>query len=99
MPASKLLVYRMLASRAQIRRILVAEYAALGFLASLLAIVLAVVASWALARFAFKTDYVVAVAPLLATLGGVTALTVLVGLATSRGIADQPPLEILRREG
>jgi putative ABC transport system permease protein len=78
---------------------LVAEYLALGFLASLLAVILAVAASWALARFAFQTDYAVSAWPLVLTVACVTLLTVLVGLLTSRGVASHPPLEILRREG
>jgi putative ABC transport system permease protein len=86
------------ASRAQVRSILFAEYAALGFLASLSAVVLAVAGSWALARFVFEASYTVSAVPLLVAVVAVTALTVLVGLLTSRGIADQPPLEILRRE-
>jgi len=86
------------ASRTQIRSILFAEYAALGFLASLSAVVLAVAGSWALARFVFEASYIVSAVPLLVAVVTVTALTVLVGLLTSRGIADQPPLEILRRE-
>lgn len=87
------------ATRKQILQILFAEYAALGLLAALTGTALAVAASWALAKFAFKADYAVAPAPLLVALVSVTTLTILVGLATSRGIADQPPLEILRREG
>jgi putative ABC transport system permease protein len=87
------------ATRPQIRRILFAEYLALGLLAALTGIVLSVGSSWALAKFAFKADYVVSPAPLGVALLSVTTLTVLVGLATSRGIADQPPLEILRQEG
>ena len=86
------------ASRRQIRAILTAEYAALGLLASLLAAGMSVAASWALARFAFKTDYALSWAPLGIAVAAVTGLTILVGLATSRGIANQPPLEILRRE-
>jgi putative ABC transport system permease protein len=87
------------ATRAQIRRILFAEYFALGLLAALTGVVLSVGSSWALAKFAFKADYVVAVLPLAVAVFAVTTVTVLVGLATSRGIADEPPLEILRREG
>jgi hypothetical protein len=62
-------------------------------------VVLSVGSSWALAKFGFKADYVVAVLPLAVAVFAVTTVTVLVGLATSRGIADEPPLEILRREG
>ena len=89
------------ASRAQIRQVLFAEYATLGLLAAITGSGLAVIASWALAVFAFKAGYDFAAlpVPLAIALSGVTTLTVLVGLATSRGIADQPPLEILRREG
>lgn len=86
------------ASRAQIRRILFAEYAALGLIASVAATVLAVAGSWALARFAFEAPYAVSPIPLAVAIISVTTLTVSVGLLTSRGIADQPPLEILRRE-
>ena len=89
------------ASRAQIRQVLFAVYATLGLLAAITGSGLAVVASWALAVFVFKAghDFAALPVPLAIAFSGVTTLTVLVGLATSRGIADQPPLEILRREG
>lgn len=86
------------ADRRQIRNILMAEYIALGALAGLLAVFLAVGSSWSLARFALESEFLLSWTPLLVTLVAVPALTLLVGLATSRGIADQPPLEILRRE-
>ena len=76
-----------------------ARVLALGLLAALTGVVLSVGSSWALAKFAFKADYVVALLPLAVAVFAVTTVTVLVGLATSRGIADEPPLEILRREG
>lgn len=87
------------ASRVQIRQILLAEYAAVGLLSAVMASGLAVAGSWALARFAFKAPFSVSPLPLAITLAVVPMLTTLVGLLTSRGIADQPPLEILRREG
>lgn len=87
------------ATRGQIRRILFAEYAALGLLASVSASLLAVAGSWALARFVFRAPYAVSALPLVVAVATVTLLTVVVGLLTSRGIADQAPLEILRREG
>ena len=87
------------ASRVQIRQILLAEYAALGLLSALMASGLAVAGSWALARFAFNASYSISLVPLVITVALVPALTAVVGLLTSRGIADQPPLEILRREG
>ena len=87
------------ASRVQIRQILLAEYAALGLLSAAMASGLAVAGSWGLARFAFKAPYEVSLTPLGVTLVVVPMLTAAVGLLTSRGIAEQPPLEILRREG
>ena len=86
------------ASRAQIWQILCAEYLMLGLLASATAIVLAVASSWALARFVFQLAYAPSFWPLLITLASVSALTVAVGVLTSRGIGTTPPLEILRAE-
>ncbi|MDQ2919924.1 MAG: ABC transporter permease [Verrucomicrobiota bacterium] len=86
------------ASRAQIYQILCAEYLMLGLLASVTGVVLAVVSSWALAKFVFKLDYAPSVWPLFVTMSAVSALTVLIGLLTSRGIGTTPPLEILRTE-
>jgi putative ABC transport system permease protein len=86
------------ASRAQIWKILCAEYFMLGALASGTGILLAVVSSWALARFVFKLEYAPSMWPLVVTLAAVSALTVAIGLLTSRGIGSTPPLEILRAE-
>ncbi|MDQ6655597.1 MAG: ABC transporter permease [Verrucomicrobiota bacterium] len=86
------------ASRKQIWQILCAEYLALGLLASITGIVLAVVSSWALARFVFELDYAPSVWPLLVAAVSVSSLTVAIGLLTSRGIGNTPPLEVLRAE-
>ncbi len=86
------------ASRMQIWKILCAEYAMLGVLASGTGIVLAVASSWALARFVFKLDYAPSIWPLLVAALAVSGLTVIIGLLTSRGIGSAPPLEILRAE-
>jgi putative ABC transport system permease protein len=86
------------ASRAQIWKILCAEYFLLGSLASAIAIILAIGASWALAVFVFEISYSLSVWPLLITLAAVSLLTVAVGLLASRGVGSAPPLEILRGE-
>ncbi len=86
------------ASRAQIWQILCAEYLMLGAMASCTAILLAVGSSWALARFVFKLSYAPSIWPLFVAAISVSALTVLIGLLTSRGIGSTPPLEILRAE-
>lgn len=87
------------ASRAQVRRILTAEYALLGLLAALTGGVLAVAGAWGLAHFAFEIPF----RPDLGWLGWallvVPLLTVAVGLVGSRGALRQPPLAVLRSEG
>ncbi|HEV2095712.1 MAG TPA: FtsX-like permease family protein [Chthoniobacterales bacterium] len=86
------------ASRAQIWQILTAEYCSLGFLASGTGVLMSIAASWALARFVFRLSYVPALAPLVTAFLAVGALTVLIGLLSSRGAGNAPPLEILRSD-
>ncbi len=86
------------ASRAQVRAILFVEYASLGFLAALTGLVLAAGGGWALAHFVFKSGFQIPWLDAVVALLAVPALTVAVGLSTSRGIANAPPLEILRQE-
>ncbi|MBM3847455.1 MAG: FtsX-like permease family protein, partial [Verrucomicrobia bacterium] len=86
------------ASRAQIRGILMAEYASLGLLSAGAGCALAVVASWALARHVFKTQFSTELAALAPPLIIVTALTLVAGWLGSRSAAEEPPLESLRRE-
>lgn len=86
------------ASTAFIRTVLSLEFVLLGFIASLSGIVLSWVASWALFRFVFDLPFVLDVPGALILTGLVTGLTLVTGWLTSRGIASQPPLVILRKE-
>ncbi len=86
------------ASRRQIWEILGAEYLFLGLLASATGIVLALLASWALAVFTFKLAYAPSLWPVLFAAVAVSGLTLLVGLLTSYGVGSAPPLAILRDE-
>jgi len=86
------------ASRMQIWKILCAEYFLLGLFASLTGILLAVGASWGLAKFVFKLSYAPSLLPLFVAAGSVSLLTVAIGLIASRGVGSAPPLEILRAE-
>jgi putative ABC transport system permease protein len=86
------------ATRRQIARVLLAEYLALGLLAALAGILLAVIAGWALAKWLFEVDYAVPVLPLLWLALGVTALSAAVGLLASREVFRHTPLEALREE-
>ena len=84
------------ASAKQVRTILVIEYAALGLLSALTGVLLAVAGNAALATFLFKASpwpdpWVVAGA-----FAAATGISVLGGLALSRGVCSHPPLEILR---
>ena len=86
------------ATRAQVLRILVAEYAALGLLSATVAIVLSAGAGWVLAKWVFDSRYDLPIA----ALSGLTALlvlvTLLVGLWSSAEVLKRPPLEILRSD-
>lgn len=84
------------ASAKQVRIILVIEYAALGILSALTGVLLAVAANAALAIFVFKASPWPDATLHLTAVGTVTAISVLGGLALSRGVCHHPPLEILR---
>ncbi len=86
------------ARRPQLVRILLAEYAVLGALAALAALLLASAASWALVRFVFDGAFALPALELLALSLAVLLLTVAVGLAGSTEVWRRPPLEVLRAE-
>lgn len=86
------------ASRRQIYRILVVEYLCLGTLSAFTGILLAAAGNWALATFVFKLPWVPSPLAMAVCWCIVAGLTVLIGLAASRGVCDHPPLEILRAE-
>ena len=78
------------------REYLVIEYAALGVLSALTGVVLAVAGNAALAKFVFEAspwpDFTVVAGAFAAA----TGISVIGGLALSRGVCHHPPLEILR---
>jgi putative ABC transport system permease protein len=86
------------ARRSQLLRILFAEYAVLGALAGLAAIVLSAGAGWALARFVFGVPFALPGPALFVLLVSVLGLTVGVGLSGSTEAWRRPPLEVLRAE-
>ena len=87
------------ANRKQILTITALEYFFLGALASATGIVLSLFAAWALAKFTFKTVFVVHPFPLLIVFVLICLLTVAIGLINIRGVLRRSPLEILRGEG
>ncbi|WP_262386004.1 ABC transporter permease [Hymenobacter sp. BT491] len=86
------------ASRRQILRITLVEYAVLGLLAASAGLVLASAAAWALAYWVFEVNFAPEPGPLLLLAAFTTILTVLIGLLNSREVLTRPPLEVLRGE-
>jgi len=86
------------ASRQQVVRILLVEYAALGVLAAVVGIGLALIAAWCLARYVFHTPFTPELGTLVIATLMVPGVTVLVGFLMSRGVLNQSPLTILRTE-
>ncbi|MEZ4412949.1 MAG: FtsX-like permease family protein [Gemmatimonadales bacterium] len=86
------------ASRAQVTRVAVSEYLALGTLAALAGLVLALGSGWALAHWLFETKFAIPAGPMLLLAAGVVALTVGVGLWSSVDLFRRTPLDALRNE-
>ncbi len=86
------------ASRRQIFRINLVEYALLGSLSAMTGIVLALIASFLLAKFMFEIDFSILWTPIVLMFVIVTALTVFIGLMNSREVLNKSPLEVLRKE-
>lgn len=85
-------------SRKQIFRIIAGEYTALGLLASVTGVLLALVASTLLSVFVFNTVPFFPGWLIIGTVAVVTVITLGVGLLNSRGILERPPLDVLRTE-
>lgn len=86
------------ANRRQLMQIQLVEYAILGLLAAVVGCGLALVANWLLSAFVFETAGVFAPVTLGLAIVAVMTITLLTGLLANRGVADHPPLEILRQE-
>jgi putative ABC transport system permease protein len=86
------------ATRSQLLRILLAEYLSLGVLSVLTAVGLSSLAGWALVRFFFEANFTWTGGALALLSLAVLALTVGVGLWSSREVWRKPPLEVLRAE-
>jgi putative ABC transport system permease protein len=86
------------ATQVQVTRIMVAEYAMLGLLASAAGTILSIAGAWCLVHFVFETSFTPAIAPALAIAALSAALTVAIGVAGSRSAFAAPPLAMLRAE-
>jgi putative ABC transport system permease protein len=86
------------ATRVQLARIQLVEYAVLGGLAASVGALLSLVASGLLASLVFRIPPAAPPLALVLSIVGVSGLTLLVGRFADRGLMDQPPLEVLRAE-
>lgn len=84
------------ATRAQIGRILLAEYALLGVLGSMTGMLLAFGGAWGLVTFVFKGTFAWAPLPALLIAGAMTTLAVSIGLLTGRDVFRETPMAALR---
>jgi putative ABC transport system permease protein len=84
------------ATRRQVGRIMLAEYALLGVLGSLAGVLLSVGGAWMLMKFVFETSFSPAIAPVLVVAGLMTAVAIIIGLATGREVFRETPMAALR---
>ncbi|MBI4519611.1 MAG: FtsX-like permease family protein [Gemmatimonadetes bacterium] len=84
------------ATAAQVRAVLLTEFAVLGALSGVTGIVCAGFAGWLLVAFFFELPFELPVVALAAPAAAVTLLTMVVGVVGSRRVVRRTPLEILR---
>ena len=84
------------ATRRQLTSILLVEYVALGLLAGLVGIALAIGGGWAMTHWVLKLTFAVPVLSLAAVLVVTAGLVALVGMAASREVFRRTAVEVLR---
>jgi putative ABC transport system permease protein len=84
------------ATRAQVRTMMLVEYAALGALAALTGVILASTAGWLLMRFVFRMPFTLPLGSLLVICAIVTTLAAVLGMMNSREALRSTPLVALR---
>lgn len=84
------------ATRGQILKILLAEYALLGLLGSLTGAILAIGGGWALTHFVFETSFSPAWGAALGIAALMLAQTILIGVLASRDVFRETPMNALR---
>lgn len=84
------------ATRRQVGRILLVEYALLGALGSAAGVMLSVLGSWLLLKFVFTTSFSPAIGPVLLVGAAMTGVAITIGLATGREVFRETPMAALR---
>lgn len=86
------------AVKKQILQINIVEYTILGVLSSATGIMIALIGSFALAKWVFELDFQIKWLPIFIVFLLIVGLTVTIGLWNSREVIQKSPLEVLRRE-
>jgi putative ABC transport system permease protein len=86
------------AVKKQIIQINIVEYTILGILSSATGIMIALISSFALAKWVFELDFQIKWLPIIVVFLLIVGLTVTIGLWNSREVIQKSPLEVLRRE-
>jgi putative ABC transport system permease protein len=86
------------ATRAQIRKAWMVEFGLLGFTAGVLAAAIGTAASWGVARFVMKTEWIFLPGTLAVTVVGCTLLTLVLGYAGTAFALRVRPAPLLRNE-
>jgi putative ABC transport system permease protein len=84
------------ATRAQIMRILLTEYALLGVLGSLTGLVLAMIGSWALVHFVFEVKYTPQFGPAIVITLVMMAIAIGIGVIAGRDVFKETAMTALR---
>lgn len=84
------------ATRRQIGRIMLAEYALLGTLGALTGVMLSTLAGWAVMHWIFRQPFSPAVLPAAIVAGAMIGLAVAIGLITGRDVFAETPMAALR---
>jgi putative ABC transport system permease protein len=87
------------ASRRQVARVLLAEYAALGALGALTGMLLSFGGAWGITTFLFDTPFDAALGPTAIIATGMLLLTMLIGWLTSRDVYRETPMMAIRDAG
>ena len=86
------------ATRGQVLRVVFSEYLTLGALSSVMAVVLASIATWAITKWIFESSFALPVPALMGLAASVVALTLVVGFWNSLEVVNRTPLEVLRND-
>jgi putative ABC transport system permease protein len=84
------------ATRAQIAKILLAEYSLLGVLGGLTGMVLSIAGGWAVVRYVFKMPFALPLLPIALIALAIVALTLLIGLLAGQDVFRETPIVALR---